>query len=109
MTTSAEFWGVSNGSVTGSRIGSLVMIVAPLAPRRSECSIRERGRADPREIPWYSLGELRDFRLRRPDPRELGARVDVELDEDLAQVVLDGVPADEEARADFGIGEAVAG
>ena len=30
MTTSAEFWGVSNGSVTGSRIGSLVMVVAPL-------------------------------------------------------------------------------
>src|SRR5258708_4938598 len=55
MTTSAEFWGVSNGSVTGSRMGSLVMIATPLR-RRPESSIRERDRADPRETPWYCRG-----------------------------------------------------
>src|SRR5438552_10131768 len=109
MTTSAAFWGVINGSVAGSRMGSLVTIVAPLG-RRLECSIRERDRADPRETPWSGeLRERRAARLRRQDPRELGARVDVELDEDFAQVVFDRVRADEEARADLGVGVAVAG
>src|SRR5258708_6009733 len=90
MTTRAEFWGVSNGSVTGSRMGSLVMIVAPLGPRRPGGSIRERDRADPRETPWS----------------EIATRLDVEFSVDLAQVEVDGARADEQPGGDLGIGGA---
>src|ERR671934_1560608 len=40
---------------------------------------------------------------------ELIARADVELQEDLAQVVLHRAGADEELRADLGVGETVSG
>ena len=40
---------------------------------------------------------------------ELAAEGDAELGEDLAQVVLDGVGADEQPGADLGVGQAVAG
>jgi hypothetical protein len=55
------------------------------------------------------LGEGRRTRLGRQPLCELGARVDPELDEDFAEVVLDGVRADEEPRPDFGVREASAG
>src|SRR5437762_13652485 len=55
------------------------------------------------------LGEERRARFGWQGVCELGARVDAELGEDLAEVVLDGVLADEEPRADFRVGEAVAG
>src|SRR5471032_2874801 len=54
------------------------------------------------------LGEGRHSRLGTQRLGELGTRVDPELGEDLTQVVLDGVLADEEARADLRIREAVA-
>jgi hypothetical protein len=38
---------------------------------------------------------------------ELAAGGDAELGEDLAQVVLDGVGADEQPGADLGVGQAV--
>jgi hypothetical protein len=40
---------------------------------------------------------------------ELAAGGDAELGEDLAQVVLDGVGADEQPGADLGVGQALAG
>jgi hypothetical protein len=40
---------------------------------------------------------------------ELAAGGDTELGEDLAQVVLDGVRADEQPGADLRVGQAVAG
>jgi hypothetical protein len=40
---------------------------------------------------------------------ELTAGADAELGEDLAQVVLDGVGADEQPGADLRVGQAVAG
>jgi hypothetical protein len=55
------------------------------------------------------LGKQRGARLRRQHLRELGARADAELGEDLAQVVLDRVLADEEPRADLAVRKTVAG
>jgi hypothetical protein len=55
------------------------------------------------------LGEGRRTRPGRQRMCELGARLDPELGEDLAEVVLDGVRADEKPRPDFGVREAVAG
>jgi len=55
------------------------------------------------------LGKQRVARLAREDFFELGARADAEFDEDLAQVVLDGVMADEEPRSNLAVGETVAG
>ena len=43
------------------------------------------------------------------DAVELVARADVELGEDLAQVILDGAGADEQAGADLAVGETVTG
>ena len=43
------------------------------------------------------------------DTIELAARLDAELGEHFAQVVLDGARADEQADADLRIGQAVAG
>src|SRR5438105_14489846 len=53
--------------------------------------------------------EKRRARVGRQCLGELRARADAKLGKDLAEVVLDGVLADEEPPADFRIGEAVAG
>jgi hypothetical protein len=55
------------------------------------------------------LGDQRRARLGRQRLSELGARVDAEFGEDFAEVILDGVHANEEPRADLHVREAVAG
>src|SRR4051794_17014894 len=56
-----------------------------------------------------SLDRQRGVWFPRQRAAEVGARADVELAEDLVEVVLDRTRADEQARADLGVREAVAG
>src|SRR6476661_5475991 len=72
-----------------------------------------RPRSDP---PWWPAhagqwqsAQRHGVRVGRQDAAEVAARGDVELGEDLAQVVLDGAPRQEQPGADFGVREAVAG
>lgn len=54
------------------------------------------------------LRHLADVRAVGEHPSELVAGVDVELCEHLAEVVGDSVLADDQPRADLGVGEAIA-
>jgi hypothetical protein len=56
---------------------------------------------------WLGLGE--GGRTAGQDAAQLVARADLELDEHLAQVVLDGARADEQPGADLLVREPVAG
>jgi hypothetical protein len=56
---------------------------------------------------WPGRLERRSGRVVGKDPIELGAGADAELEEDLAQVVLDRARADEELGADLGVCESV--
>src|SRR5437660_12405312 len=56
-------------------------------------------------------GPLRSQRRSRfcwQHPVQLVARADIQLGEDLAEVVLDRSPADEQPRTDLGVGDTVA-
>ena len=57
----------------------------------------------------YPLSALRLADLAELHMAELVARADPEFGEDLVKVVFDGFRADEQAAANVGIGEAVAG
>src|SRR5580704_4188194 len=59
--------------------------------------------------PPAPAGRLRGGRLAGQGPVKLVAGADVELRKHLAQVVLDGARADEHARPDLRVGEAVTG
>src|SRR3984893_1028162 len=95
-------------------LGDLAAWVSGEGPR--EVTIR-RGRArSHRSDPWpFSRGwqpgsaPLSHARVDGEHSMQLHARVDAELREDLAQVVLDGAGADEKPGADLGVGQALAG
>ena len=70
-------------------------------------SLRDRAGRVSGQVPYRtSRGERRAL-LGWKCLSELGARVDVELGKDFAEVVLDGVLADEETGADLGVRESI--
>src|ERR1700730_13536693 len=78
--------------------------------QNTECARRARRFASATtQSVWPGRLERRSGRVAGKDPIELGAGVDAELEEDLAQVVLDRARADEQLCADLGIREAVVG
>src|SRR5713101_5692171 len=58
----------------------------------------------PRRLCGVQLCRLKATRRKAA---QLGARVDLELEEDLAEVILHSARADEQLRTDLGVGETV--
>src|SRR5918995_3448742 len=68
-----------------------------------------RGVASAKTLAWVASRQLAGVEVAGRNAAELVARGDVELQEDLAQVVLHRPGADEQLRADLGVGETISG
>src|SRR5205823_10566448 len=82
----------------------------PLAPDRPERGPPGADRAAAEvALPNRRGGSSVSLLVAQEHARELRARSDSELAEDLAQVILDRTRADEELRGDLGVGRALGG
>src|SRR4051812_36991161 len=85
----------------------LLTLVDAIEDRRTACHAASVG--PPSRTPSVGLGRHQRRLVVRQRASQLTPRADVELREDFAQVVLNRAGADEQLRADLGIGAAVGG